>query len=128
MSETPTVVIRNDEDGNIQVYREGHVDIIWCDDRAPQDRLYRMRGDPIPDGLLDGEVGHVGDNSAASIRAQRALRYIEGRPAFDVITPETAQGPSVSAPVVGSSGGGTATRKDAEPAPEHPTMPQEPDQ
>lgn len=84
MSGKPTVVLHVDVDGNVVVYADGAVDVIYAYDLTPDDRLYRCNPEPIPAGLLDGPIGAAGDGSPAEARITRAVRDAFGMPAFDV--------------------------------------------
>lgn len=79
------VVIHYDEAGEISVYSDDGTDIYWVDERVPNDRIYQMGNYAIPDGLLVGDIGHMDDESPASIRANAAISRIEGRSHLSVI-------------------------------------------
>lgn len=76
----PRVVLHYDESGWVTVYADEGVTVISVCDHAPEDRLYRMSPEAIPEGMLDGDIGHREDGSPASVRAQAALAEIESRP------------------------------------------------
>lgn len=78
-------VIHYDKDGFESYFADDGVTLLIVDDRVPSDRIYRTSPTAIPDDLLDGEVGHKDDNSWASVRLIRAMRDLDGLPAFDVI-------------------------------------------
>lgn len=85
MADRPIVVLHVDQHGNVSTYANGEVDVIFAYDLTPDDRLYRCDPAPIPDGLLDGEVGNADDGSPAEARISRAVREAFGLPAFDVV-------------------------------------------
>lgn len=79
------VMIHSDEDGMIFVYADTDVEVYWVDERTPEDRIYRMDPGLIPEGALTGDVGHKNDGSAASIKAVRLGRAMDGLPGLEVI-------------------------------------------
>jgi hypothetical protein len=86
MTETrPRVVIYVDQNGNWSVQADPGVDVYSVDELVPHDRVYQMNPDHIEDGVLDGEVHHENDGSAAAARITRAVREAHGMPAFEVI-------------------------------------------
>lgn len=74
------VVIRFDEGGGFAVYADDGVEVFTVCDFTPEDRVYRMSPEPVPEGMIGDGVGHKDDGSPASVRAQAALAKIEGRP------------------------------------------------
>jgi len=82
---TPTVVLHTDETGNVTVYADKGVRVVWCSELSPNDRLYLADPAPIPDGLLDGALGFAGDRSPPAARASRAIREAYGLPILDVV-------------------------------------------
>lgn len=81
----PTVVLHIDALGNVEVFADGEVDVIWVSDLAPNDRCYRATPEPIPAGLIDEEVGHQGDGSPAAAKLSKFIKEAYGLPAFEVI-------------------------------------------
>lgn len=81
----PTVVLHIDEAGDVTIYADGEVNVIWCSDLVPADRLYRVTPAPIPADLLDGEIGHKTDNSPAATRLSNAIKEANGFPTLEVI-------------------------------------------
>jgi len=90
---TPDVVLHTDETGNITVYADKGVRVVWCSDLAPNDRMYQADPAPIPDGLLDGYMGFSGDRSPPAARASRAIREAYGLPMLDVVPDTTEDDP-----------------------------------
>lgn len=70
------VALVYDEAGNVEVYADKGVTIISVCDHAPEDRLYRLAPAPIPDGLLDGYIGHAGDETRADRLATAAAEAV----------------------------------------------------
>ena len=81
----PTVAIHIDEAGGVQVYADGEVDVIWVSDLTPDDRCYRATPEPIPAGLIDGDIGHQGDRSPAAAKLSKFVKEAYGLPAFEVV-------------------------------------------
>ena len=81
-------VIHWRNDGSFAVYADDGVEVISVSDFAPDDRLYRMSPDPIPDDLLDGPVGHIGDGSAAEVKAIRVIKELHGESHLQEVTDE----------------------------------------
>lgn len=88
MDDPKRVVIYYDKDGWPTIYADAGTDVYSVDERVPADRIYRNSPQQIPDGMLDGPVGYLGDKSAAEVRAHRAAAYIEGRPHLTLATTE----------------------------------------
>ena len=82
----PRVVFQTDAHGNVSVYADPDVEVIMCCDWVPNDRLYRMEPEPIPDGLLSGSIGHRGDGHPGETRITRAVREATGQDPFDVVS------------------------------------------
>lgn len=70
------VALVYDEAGNVEVYADKGVTIISVCDHTPGDRLYRLNPAPIPDGMLDGHIGHAGDETRADRLATAAAEAI----------------------------------------------------
>ena len=70
------VALVYDEAGNVEVYADKGVTIISVCDHTPGDRLYRLTPAPIPDGMLDGHIGHAGDETQADRLANAAAEAI----------------------------------------------------
>ena len=74
------VIIHYDEENELPpaIYVEGDVEVISVCDFAPNDRFYRMRGDPIPAEIqfdLDhAEIGYPDDGSEAERKTIDAFR------------------------------------------------------
>lgn len=66
------VVVHYDAEGILRYLADDGVTVYVVDERAPGDRIYRPRTEPIPAGTLDGPVGHAGDGSPAALRAELA--------------------------------------------------------
>ena len=81
----PRVVFHIDETGGVQVYQDEGVDVFCVSELAPNDRVYRYSPDPIPDEMLDGEVGHYADGSAAHARVTRAVKEAYGIPLLEEV-------------------------------------------
>ncbi|MCW2309703.1 hypothetical protein [Rhodobium gokarnense] len=79
------VVIWQDGDRWLTVFADEGVEVFWVDEGAKADRTYKMTPSPVPEGLLDDEYGYADDGSAASIRANRAMAAIEGRPFLQAV-------------------------------------------
>lgn len=66
----PTVIVRYDDDGEIEFYAEGIVRFLVIDERAPDDRVYEVRDrytrEQIMSLIGDDDVGHQFDGSDAA--------------------------------------------------------------
>lgn len=66
----PTVVIRYDDEGEVEFYAEGAVRLLIVDERASGDRVYEVRDrytrSQINSIVGEGPVGHRFDGSAAA--------------------------------------------------------------
>ena len=80
------VVIYTSEDGFITVHSDDGVEVFWVDERAPNDRSYRMTPTGIPDGMLDDAPGFKGDGSAAEVRCKRIASEIDGQPFLELVS------------------------------------------
>lgn len=81
-----TVALHFDENGLLRVYSDEGVQVISVDDRSPGDRLYRYMHQPIPEGMLDGTIGHAHDGSPATARALRGLAEMQGRSHLSIVS------------------------------------------
>ncbi len=82
---TLRVAIHQDEDGTYDVYHDEGVEVIIVCDFAPADRLYKMKRYPIPERMLDGDVGRLDDDSPAQKRALRAVADFHGEKHLTVV-------------------------------------------
>lgn len=68
----PTVIVRFDDDGELEFYAEGDVRLLIIDERCDTDRVYeisdRYTRSQIDELIGDGTIGHRFDGSAAAIR------------------------------------------------------------
>ena len=80
MSDRPRVAIYQDLSGILTVYSDGDVEVLWVDERFPEDRSYRMSPAPIPPGLINENPGHKDDGSPAAARLHRAVNELQGKP------------------------------------------------
>ena len=80
-----TVVLHTNERGDLTVYSDPGVRVIWCSDLVPHDRLYQDNPGPIPAGLLDGPIGFMNDGSPAAARVSRGIKEANGLPVFEVV-------------------------------------------
>ena len=92
MSDPLRVAIHFTEDGNWTAYADDGVEVYSVCDASPSDRVYRMAPEPIPDGLIGGDVGHKDDGSAASLRVQRFVAEANGERHLRVVPPTPQSG------------------------------------
>jgi hypothetical protein len=86
----PRVAVYINEDGSFDVYADDGVEVYSVCDWAPNDRLYLMSPEEIPEGMLDGEFGFLGDGSPAETRAKRAAAVISGESYLKVVSDDDA--------------------------------------
>ena len=79
------VVFHIGENGDVAIYADGDVNVYWVSELTPNDRIYQGSPDPIPDGMLDGHIGHKNDDSPAAKKLSRLVREANGLPVFDVV-------------------------------------------
>ena len=82
------VAIRFDPFGLPEFFADEGVEVYSVCDFTPSDRVYRCSPGPIPDGLLEGPIGHKDDGSAANTRAIRAVKMMEGESHLSVVSTE----------------------------------------
>ncbi|WP_162784721.1 hypothetical protein [Paracoccus suum] len=71
--------------GDFEVFADEGVEVICVCDFAEDDRLYRASPRPIPEGMLDGPIGHAGDGSRAERLAHAVSKELdEGAPLHDL--------------------------------------------
>ena len=86
----PRVAVYINEDGSFDVYADDGVEVYSVCDWAPNDRLYLMSPEEIPEGMLGGEVGFLGDGSPAETRAKRAASVLSGESHLKVVSDNDA--------------------------------------
>lgn len=82
MTESPTMVVRFDADGEIEYWRTGDVRLLIIDERAPSDRVYECSAGVVTHAHIAAMVGtdriwHLGDKPGANAMVRAAL---DGKP------------------------------------------------
>ena len=86
------VVLHIEEIGDAPaIYSDDGVEVYSVFEPTQGDRIYRFTRDPIPEELLDGDVGFAGDGSAAEARAHRAVNNINGQSHLRAIPTQDAE-------------------------------------
>ena len=73
------------------IYSDDGVDVYSVFEPTPEDLIYRFPHRPIPDELLDGDVGFSGDGSAAEARLHRAVYHMTGEPHLRAVPAQDAE-------------------------------------
>jgi hypothetical protein len=73
----PRVIVHIDEDGQFSYYTEAGVELLFVDERAPDDRVYKWSGTAttaeVESILSDDPAGHRFDDSEAAITLGQRL-------------------------------------------------------